>query len=115
MILNIWTITHSFDNLVHAFKQFILNLPFYGFAIACIDHDMVRNMIKDITTRHITYGIDHESAHVRAFNIKLGHFHSEYHVIINLPQAFIYLIRNNTIEIEISIYTSIRWEIFIMY
>ena len=80
---------HSFDNLVHAFKQFILNLPFYGFAIACIDHDMVRNMIKDITTRHIiTYGIDHESAHVRAFNIKLGHFHSEYDVIINLPNLY---------------------------
>jgi UDP-N-acetylmuramate--alanine ligase len=78
----------NFENLITAFRQFILNLPFYGFAVACVDHPTVRSLISTITERKIiTYGIDSEDAHVKAFNIRPSGFASTYDVKINLPRS----------------------------
>ena len=78
----------NFENLIKAFKQFIVNLPFYGYAVACVDHPTVRSLISDITERKIiTYGIDSEDAHVRAFNIRPHGLSSIYDVKINLPRS----------------------------
>ncbi|MCX5497140.1 UDP-N-acetylmuramate--L-alanine ligase [Kaistia dalseonensis] len=47
----------SFDKVRDAFKQFIENVPFYGFAVMCIDHPEVQSLIGRIEDRRIiTYG-----------------------------------------------------------
>ena len=60
----------SFDAVKDAFVQFIENVPFYGAAVLCLDHDEVRNVIAKVRDRRvITYGF---SAHadVRAENVR---------------------------------------------
>jgi UDP-N-acetylmuramate--alanine ligase len=47
----------SFDKVRDAFKQFIENIPFYGFAVMCLDHPEVQALIGRIEDRRIiTYG-----------------------------------------------------------
>ena len=76
----------DFHSLVQSFRSFITNLPFYGFAVCCIDHPVVRDLVSDITERKIiTYGIDSEDAHVKAFNINSNIGSSSFDVRINLP------------------------------
>jgi UDP-N-acetylmuramate--alanine ligase len=60
----------SFENLKAAFHQFITQLPFYGFAVMCIDHPEVQAlMAKIIDRRVISYGTSPQ-ADVRAVNIR---------------------------------------------
>ncbi|MCY4184536.1 MAG: UDP-N-acetylmuramate--L-alanine ligase [Rhodobacteraceae bacterium] len=52
----------SFDNLRHAFESFVSNIPFYGFAVCCIDHPEVQAMVGRITDRRIiTYGVTNQA------------------------------------------------------
>lgn len=47
----------SFDAVRDAFKQFVENVPFYGYGVACIDHPEVQALASRITDRRlITYG-----------------------------------------------------------
>lgn len=47
----------SFDKLRAAFASFIENIPFYGFAVMCIDHPEVQALVGRIKDRRIlTYG-----------------------------------------------------------
>jgi UDP-N-acetylmuramate--alanine ligase len=47
----------DFDAVRAAYRQFILNLPFYGFAVCCIDHPEVRALCEKTTERKIiSYG-----------------------------------------------------------
>ena len=49
----------SFDKLRAAFETFIQNLPFYGFAVLCIDHPEVQQLAARISDRRIiTYGFN---------------------------------------------------------
>ncbi|MBL3285094.1 UDP-N-acetylmuramate--L-alanine ligase [Rickettsiales endosymbiont of Paramecium tredecaurelia] len=76
---------HSFDNLLSSFKTFITNLPFYGFAVCCLDHERVSALVQQTHERKIiTYGIDNEQAQVRAVNIKYYDYHSVFDVVANL-------------------------------
>lgn len=76
----------NFSSLVNAFKSFITNLPFYGFAILCIDHPIVRNIYQQITDRRIiTYGIKSNDANIRAYNIKSDISSSTFDIQVNLP------------------------------
>jgi UDP-N-acetylmuramate--alanine ligase len=47
----------SFDRLRDAFHAFVENVPFYGFAVMCLDHPEVQALIARIEDRRIiTYG-----------------------------------------------------------
>ena len=47
----------NFDKLRDAFLQFVENVPFYGFAVMCIDHPEVQKLIGRVHDRQIiTYG-----------------------------------------------------------
>lgn len=60
----------SFEQVRKAYQQFILNLPFYGFAVLCIDHPEVQALIPHVSDRKIiTYGFNPQ-ADVRASNIR---------------------------------------------
>ena len=60
----------TFDNLKQAFRTFIENIPFYGFAVACIDHPEVQKLISTIQDRRvITYGFSPQAS-MRATNVR---------------------------------------------
>ncbi len=47
----------SFDKAKDAYLAFVENIPFYGFAVMCIDHPMVQELIGRVQDRRvITYG-----------------------------------------------------------
>ena len=47
----------TFDHVREAFRQFVENVPFYGFGVMCTDHPEVQAMVARIEDRRIiTYG-----------------------------------------------------------
>ncbi|MBM3618048.1 MAG: UDP-N-acetylmuramate--L-alanine ligase [Alphaproteobacteria bacterium] len=61
----------SFDALRDAFRQFVDNLPFYGFGVLCADHPEVLALSAKVSDRRIiTYGTNPQ-ADVRAVNIRI--------------------------------------------
>ncbi|HEY4114448.1 MAG TPA: UDP-N-acetylmuramate--L-alanine ligase [Rhizomicrobium sp.] len=72
----------TFDNMREAFQRFIENVPFYGFAVMCLDHPEVQAMVGRITDRRIiTYGLSPQ-ADVRAVNIEFLEGGSRFDVVI---------------------------------
>ncbi len=62
----------SFDRLREAFRTFVENIPFYGFAAMCIDHPEVQALIAKVPDRKIiTYGFSPQAS-VRASNVRTG-------------------------------------------
>ncbi|MDD2326339.1 MAG: UDP-N-acetylmuramate--L-alanine ligase [Alphaproteobacteria bacterium] len=60
----------SFDAVRQAYTAFIENIPFYGFAVLCLDHPEVQALVAKIQDRKIvTYGFSPQ-ADVRAINIE---------------------------------------------
>ncbi len=72
----------SFDKVRDGFKQFVENIPFYGFATLCIDHPEVQTLIGRITDRRIvTYGFSPQ-ADVRAVNVRFDNRGAHYDIHI---------------------------------
>jgi UDP-N-acetylmuramate--alanine ligase len=62
----------DFDALRRGFRAFVSNIPFYGFAVCCIDHPEVQALIGQVQDRRIvTYGLSPQ-AEVRATGLKLS-------------------------------------------
>ncbi len=60
----------SFEGVRDAFKTFVENIPFYGFAAVCIDHPEVQALIGRISDRRlVSYG-QSPQADYRAVNIR---------------------------------------------
>jgi UDP-N-acetylmuramate--alanine ligase len=60
----------DFDAVKKAYATFVENIPFYGFAVLCLDHPEVQTLIGRIQDRRIvTYGFSPQ-ADVRALNVK---------------------------------------------
>ena len=65
-----------------AYEQFVENIPFYGFAVLCIDHPVVQAMIGRINDRRIvTYGLSPQ-AEVRATGISVDPTGASYDAVI---------------------------------
>ncbi|MCT7663708.1 UDP-N-acetylmuramate--L-alanine ligase [Shinella kummerowiae] len=61
----------NFDAVRAAFRQFVENVPFYGFGVMCLDHPEVQAMVSRIEDRKvITYG-ENPQADVRFSNIRM--------------------------------------------
>lgn len=61
----------NIQNLRKSFRQFIDNIPFYGFAVLCMDHPEVQSLIASVTDRKIiTYGTSPQSD-IQAQNIRV--------------------------------------------
>lgn len=72
----------SFDNVRTAYLDFIERIPFYGFAVLCLDHPVVQNLIPEITNRAVvTYGFN-KQADIRAVNIRTSAMGSTFDVDI---------------------------------
>ncbi|MGO4672839.1 UDP-N-acetylmuramate--L-alanine ligase [Bosea sp. 2YAB26] len=62
----------TFDAIKEAFRSFVENLPFYGFAVMCIDHPTVQGLVGQIEDRRVvTYG-ENPQADFRLIDIDLS-------------------------------------------
>ena len=77
----------TFDAVKKAFKDFVENIPFYGFAAICIDDPDVQEMAAKVENRRlITYGTNPQ-AEIRATNIGMGPEGATYDVAITAPDG----------------------------
>ncbi|RWX78483.1 UDP-N-acetylmuramate--L-alanine ligase [Neorhizobium lilium] len=61
----------NFDAVRAAFRQFVENVPFYGFGVLCLDHPEVQALVGRIEDRKIvTYGANPQ-ADARFFNVRM--------------------------------------------
>lgn len=73
----------SFDNVRQAYLDYIERIPFYGFAVLCLDHPVVQGLIPEITNRIIvTYGFN-KQADIRAVNVRSNVMGSTFDVEIS--------------------------------
>ena len=62
----------EFDAVRAAFRRFVENIPFYGFAAVCLDHPEVQALVSQVENRRlVTYGTNPQ-AEVRAVNVDMG-------------------------------------------
>jgi len=72
----------SFEKVREAFRQFVENVPFYGFGVMCIDHPEVQQLVARIEDRRvITYG-ENPQADVRFSNHRMDGASSVFDVMI---------------------------------
>jgi len=72
----------SVEALHQAFESFVENIPFYGFALCCIDHPAVQSLIARIEDRRIvTYGFGPQ-ADVRGENLRLEREGSRFDLVV---------------------------------
>ncbi|MCW5696750.1 MAG: UDP-N-acetylmuramate--L-alanine ligase [Bauldia sp.] len=72
----------TFDKARDAFRQFVENVPFYGFAVMCLDHPEVQALIGRIEDRRIiTYGVNPQ-ADVRYVDLRVVNRQSRFTAIL---------------------------------
>jgi len=72
----------TFDAIKDAFRAFVENLPFYGFAVMCLDHPTVQELVGKIEDRRVvTYG-ENPQADVRLHGVDLTGGRSRFSVSI---------------------------------
>jgi UDP-N-acetylmuramate--alanine ligase len=71
----------TFEAVQEAFRTFVENVPFYGFAVMCTDHPVVQQLVGQITDRRIiTYG-ENPQADVRLLGLDHAHGHSRFSIL----------------------------------
>jgi UDP-N-acetylmuramate--alanine ligase len=71
----------TFDAVQDAFRGFVENVPFYGFAVMCTDHPVVQTLVGRITDRRVvTYG-ENPQADVRLVDIEHVNGQSRFSVV----------------------------------
>ena len=77
----------SKERLWKAFNDFVHRVPFYGFAVLCLDHPEVRKIAQSTTDRRIlTYGLSPQ-AEVRAENITATALGMRFDLVVALHEA----------------------------
>ncbi len=72
----------TFDAIKDAFLALIGNLPFYGFAVMCLDHPTVQELVGQVEDRRIlTYG-ENPQADVRLMDVNLAGGVTRFSVLI---------------------------------
>lgn len=75
------------EKMEEAYYRFITNVPFYGYAILCIDHPSLQHMLPRLSDRRIiTYGCSPQ-ADIRAEAIEMNETGATFHVIYNSQHA----------------------------
>jgi len=71
----------DFEALKRTFAEFAGKIPFYGTAIFCADHPVVRTMARRFERRHLTYGLSNPGADITARRIRRFGLGSEFEVL----------------------------------
>ncbi len=70
------------EAMVAGYDQFVANVPFYGFAVLCIDHPGVQQMIPRLSDRRvITYGFSPQ-ADIRAERLVMDKLGATFEVVV---------------------------------
>jgi UDP-N-acetylmuramate--alanine ligase len=70
----------TFDAVQSAFQAFVENVPFYGFAVMCTDHQVVQTMVGRLEDRRIvTYG-ENPQADVRLIGLEHANGNSRFSI-----------------------------------
>jgi UDP-N-acetylmuramate--alanine ligase len=73
----------TYEAMTAGYDQFVNNVPFYGFAVLCIDHPAVQQMIPRLSDhRIITYGFSPQ-ADIRAERVTADRFGATFDVVVN--------------------------------
>ena len=73
----------TFDKAKEAYRTFVENIPFYGFAVMCMDHPEVQALIAQVTDRRVyTYGKSAQ-ADYRLTDVSFSGGKSHFSVVIN--------------------------------
>ncbi len=72
----------DFDTLRQGFLDFVSNIPFYGLAVCCTDHEEVQKLVGKITDRRVvTYGFNAQAdVWARNLHYKNGVAHFDIHL-----------------------------------
>jgi UDP-N-acetylmuramate--alanine ligase len=72
----------SAEAMIAGYDQFVSNIPFYGFAVLCIDHPAVQQMIARMSDhRIVTYGFSPQ-ADVRAERVVMDKLGATFEVVV---------------------------------
>ena len=72
----------TFDAIKEAFLAFVENIPFYGFAVMCLDHPTVQELVGRIEDRRvITYG-ENPQSDIRLLDVDLSGGVTRFNVLI---------------------------------
>ena len=85
----------TYDAVQEAFRGFVENVPFYGFAVMCTDHEVVQQLVGRIEDRRIvTYG-ENPQADVRLIDLDHANGASRFDVMFrNRAGQEVHTIRN---------------------
>lgn len=108
---------NSLDEISNAFLEFMNKVPFFGAIVACIDDNIIRELLPKLEKKIIKYGLD-PSADFVATNILLKEFGSSYTLIykgkeidtVSLKVPGIHNVKNSLASIAISHYLDIPME-----
>lgn len=100
----------DFDAVRESYRQYVQNIPFYGFAVLCLDHPEVRDLAESVTDRKIiTYGFA-DDADVRAENVRVENGVSVFDVVfedglvlrdMHLPMLGLHNVQNSLAALAI--------------
>ena len=68
------------EKLRNGFLQFVQKVPFFGFAVLCLDHERVQSLLPQVARRVITYGFSSQ-ADFRAVNARQNGLHTTFTVL----------------------------------
>jgi len=72
----------EFEAVKKGFRDFVENIPFYGFAAVCLDHPEVQALVAQVENRRlVTYGINPQ-AEVRATRVAMDPQGAQFDVVI---------------------------------
>src|SRR5690606_30052190 len=74
------------ERLKHGFRDFLLNLPFYGLAVMCSDDEHTRALLPELGRRAVSYGFG-ERADTRAIDVEHRGLTSRFKVVTPDPNA----------------------------
>lgn len=82
----------NFQYLQETFIEFLNNLPIYGYAVACIDDPVIRNILPNVNRKIVTYGFSkdadlcilnhYQHMEINNFTILMKN-HSEFKIILH--------------------------------
>jgi UDP-N-acetylmuramate--alanine ligase len=72
----------TFEAIKEAFRSFVENIPFYGFAVMCLDHPVVQDLVGTIEDRRVvTYG-ENPQADIRLVELELAGGQSRFKLLV---------------------------------
>ena len=80
----------SFEHVVAAFEAFLVRMPFFGSAVLCLDHPVVRRLADELQDRRVIgYGLEsHSGMFLRAIDLAMEDGQQTFRVVTAEGQTF---------------------------